>query len=318
MAVDVNIPSSQYSGQLFLRKCKLTFSDNSIDPIEDLRIAFEVEKNDGEKANHGMIIIYNLNQTHRNRLSKPLPIYTPYFKAVKITLHAGYNDDLVQLIAGDLLEVRHNRVGPDWVTELSIFSGLEVANKSYTNISYNNTTQSKKIIDDILAPTGMDIKYTSEALDAILGKTQPYYAESTLSMLAAQNFLFPYDLELTIEEDGQCLVYKKLTPREKSATSNANNTISKKTGMIGSPRINKSGATIKMLLRPSIKLLQKVFIDSDSINDTTIGDYRLNSEFYVKQITHVGDTHSDDWYTELEVYYAAIKDNAAELGYLAP
>jgi hypothetical protein len=64
-----------------------------------------------------------------------------------------------------------------------------------------------------------------------------------------------------------------------------------KTGLIGSPEPGKDGVLkFKSLLQPKIKIFRRVKIEAESVKGTYI----------IKKITHTGDTHGQEWYTECE------------------
>ncbi len=69
-------------------------------------------------------------------------------------------------------------------------------------------------------------------------------------------------------------------------------TLSPSTGLIGSPEIADKGRVRAVsLLQPKLVPFRKVTLDTLGVK----GDYR------VEKVTHVGDTHNNTWYSELEM-----------------
>ena len=60
----------------FNRAIRVVFEGVDIEPITDLRVAFNVDKSDGEQLNRGVITIYNLNPSSRASLSTARPLNT--------------------------------------------------------------------------------------------------------------------------------------------------------------------------------------------------------------------------------------------------
>lgn len=292
---------------LFERTAKVIFTGINVPAVEGLRIAFQVDKSDGQSFNHGSIRVYNLAANTRNALARTVPYETPLADpVVTVSLFAGYVGNAVNLITGDLLSATNYRAGPDWITEMEIYSGMAAAMKSIATVSYNGRTSSKKVLEDILAPMKIDIKYTAGASEALQGQSVPGYTADGKSMAEANNFLSRYNLEFTLEEQGQGLVYAKFKPRDQQTTRTDTNSFTPKNGLIGTPKITRDGAEFRSLLRPGVKLLQRVFIESQTISATIQNSKNLSAELFAKKITHTGDTRADEWYTDLQGFYASL------------
>lgn len=291
----------------FNRSVRVEFDDPRIKPVEKLRVKFEIEKMDGAEANHARIVIYNLNPTSRNLIARPRGFVVDKFnipiKLIKATLYAGYNDQPVQLFGGEILTAFNYRVGPDWITEMELYTNISESKNIVANRSYETPTSAKKIADDILSPLGLDIRYTDDALKAIQGKVVQQYSVSIIAMQAITLFLSRYGVAFTIEDQGRGLVYLVDSVRDKNEAKTSYNTFSIKNGLIGTPRVTSEGATFRGLLRPNLKLLQRVFLESETINSTIQGEKALTNEYFLKSVKHIGDTYSDDWYSECEGFY---------------
>ena len=180
-------------------------------------------------------------------------------------------------------------------------------------VSYDGKTGAKFISDQLLSPLGLSIDYTEDALTILQGKTYFDFSESGMSLRSATVFLNRFDLGFTIEENGKGLVYKLDSPREKDSQRTSENAFNQNNGLVGSPVITRTGVEIVSLLRPEVELLQAIFVESQTINETLQKAELLTNKYYVKAISHKGDTHSDDWFTELEGFYADVADGVYDV-----
>lgn len=293
----------------FDRKVRVSFDGISIPPVEKLRVAFQVDKDDGEHANRGTVRIYNLRASSRSALARAFPVETPFVEPViKCYLFTGYGDRLVQLIAGEVLSATNVRVGPDWITEIEVFTGIQAATMSNIQVSYDGKTTAKKIINDLLAPIGVDIRFTEDAEKAVQGKTVSDYSTSGLSIYETNNFLSRYNLAFVIEDDGIGLVYVRNQPRENSRDQRSENTFNQESGLIGTPKVTRTGVQFRALLRPTVKVLQRIYVESQTINATLQNESKLASEYFVTGVKHIGDTHSEDWYSEIIGAYVGLAE----------
>jgi len=293
--------------KMFNRSAQVSFAGVSIQPITDLRIAFEVDKTDGMQFNHGMIEIYNLNQEARAKLAKPihpdLPLVDPN---IKVFLKAGYKDEEIQLIAGELMAGTNIKDGPDWITTLDVWSGIDAATKGKTNISFSEPTPVKTVVDSMLSVLNIQIRYTAVAEQILNTKRITTFSVGGLAFRETALFLRQYGLDFTIDEDGQGLVYVDDRPRNPNAGKNRDNTFSPQTGLIGSPSITRNGVEIRSLLRPRIRLLERIFVESESITGTLRGD--IPADYFVTSLTHTGDTRGEDWTTSIVAHYSTISE----------
>jgi len=288
---------------MFRRTAQVSFDGVSIKPITDLRVTFDVDKGDGDQLNRGTIKIYNLSPNSRAQLAKPFPIGFPLIDPIiRVFLKAGYDGDNIQLLAGELLSGINTKEGPDWITTLEVWSGINATTKGIANFSFGDPTKAKVIADRLLSVLNIDVKYTDEALDLVGNLKVTDYTSSGLSFREINLFLRRYGLSFTIEEDGQGLVYIDDRPRNPGAGQNSQNTFSPSTGLVGSPSITRTGIEIRALLRPQIRLLERFFVESQTISGTLVGN--VVADYHAINIKHTGDTRGEDWYTAIEGAYS--------------
>lgn len=294
--------------KLFDRSIRVEFEGVDIPPITDLRVAFEIDKNDGLQFNHAFITITNMPDKNRNKIARAHPLNFPMIDPViKMSLFAGYKGREILLAAGDVLSAIPNLRGANWETEIDIYSGLSDSTKADTQVAFSLPTSAKVISDQLLAKLGMDIKYTAEALDILKNKKPNDFSTSGMSAQEATVFLARYGLAFTIEESGRGLVYKSNRPRNPNSGKTDSNSFTPQNGLIGTPQITRAGINIKSFLRPQIKLFEKIFVESQ----TTTGALQApgySPEYHVIGMKHKGDNRGADWFSEFECVYSKLAE----------
>lgn len=287
---------------MFGRKIELSFDgpDLNVPVIDELRVAFDVKKSTGG-ISQGNIIIYNLNETNRKALVTSKLILKPESSVNTVSLIAGYEDDAQQLAYGDILSVKNYRVGPDWITEIEYYTAYSKIQLSQTSVSYSLPTLSKYIVDQIFESMSINVLYSSDALDVILNKKLFSYNASGSSFKTAKELLRAYGLEVSFIHNDSVLVTVINKGHGDAAT-----TISVENGLIGTPAITDAGTIVQSLLSPLLEIKEKIKLKSFSVYASLPEGY--SNDFFITSLNHVGDTHGDDWYTEIEAYYADIED----------
>ena len=287
---------------MYERKIELTFDGENLNipTIKDLRVAFDVEKF-SSGINHGIIIIYNLNDSNRKELVTSRLVLKPEAKTKTISLKAGYGDDMQLIAYGDILSSKNYRVGADWITEIEYYASYKKIQLSQVSLSYAKPTLAKKIIDNIFESMFIDILYSSEALDIILNEKTNTFSDSGSAFKIAKGILNRYGLEISFINIDAVLVTVK-----NKGHGDVNLSIGMNDGLIGTPIITDVGAVIQTLLNPLLEVKDKIKVESLSINSSL--PENISNNFFVNSINHIGDTHGDDWFTEIQVYYADIDD----------
>ncbi len=293
---------------IFERSIKISFIGVDIDPVSDLRIQFSAEKHDTTELNRANIIIFNLSEKTRNALARPYHLDRPMAEPViTVTITAGYKGSEIVMFVGDLVIATNERSGPDWRTVMQLFTGYNATAKSWTELSLGSKTDARAVVDSLLNPLNLDAIYTEDAAKQLQGKSVSSYASSGLSFRTVHDFLTRYGLAFTIEEDNQALIYVSGKERDPNNTRTAQNTFSKESGLIGTPQVTSIGVNIRALLRPSIKILQKFYVESQTITNTLRGGGgQLANEYYVNKVAHFGDNRGQEWYTEIEGVYLSL------------
>jgi len=277
---------------LFRRAARVTvyrsevgsFGDPATNGLEitDLRVQFAITKGTGSDPNTCEMVITNAAPDTRASLTK---------KPLHVRIDAGYDDDLKHLFRGDLRYGASSFQPPEWFTKLQIADGDRAYRHAKSSRSYKRGTTVLTALKDVAATMGLALPanaLVSADLKAQFASGEVIHGPSRDELT---KLLAPYGYRWSIQ-DGKLVILKEAETRPDRAL-----VVSQATGMIGSPEFgvpDKSGKTpaltVKMLLYPAITPGGKIEIQSRTINGV----------FKVEKVTHTGDTHGDDWFTEVE------------------
>lgn len=282
----------------FNREAKIMVGDPNIGGLEiiDLRISFNVELSLVGFPNVASIQVYNLNKSNRNKIKKEF---------TKIRLYAGYESNTSLIFIGDLVNVTHEKNGPDWITNLFCGDALKAINTSTVNKTLPPGQTTESIFNELVGEMEGITKGLTEGLKDCITKKRSLLRSLVLSGNVkewldklAQNCGFDYSINNDVIET---------TVKNQPLNDDPILEIRQDNGMIGSPELTEVGVKVKSLLLPQLKLSRRIEVKSISakINignlifrkiPATIGEgvYRAD------KIQHVGDTRGNDWFTNIE------------------
>ena len=235
--------------------------------------------------------IYNLSEYSRNHIKA---------KDQAVIVKAGYVDLIEQVCSGVIKRVEHRREGVDVVTELELKDGGRDLLEPEFKRSYAKATSRAKIVEDILAA----MPHTSRgrlSAAGLSGVTSGKLSFSTTCKLALDRLARAWGFEWSVQ-DGALQV---LEPDGTVEPAELALSLSPDTGLIGSPartgqegrrgagtraRAKRTGARFQALLMPSIRPGRYVLLESEF----------LSGALKVQSCTHAGDTHGQDWTTDVE------------------
>jgi hypothetical protein len=256
-----------------------THGGNAIE-INDMRVSFSITKTLEKDPNNCIVTVSNLAQTTRAELQK---------KPLHVRLEAGYDGNLQRLFQGDVRYVRHIREETEWNTELHLGDGERAYRFARVNRSYNGGLKRSQAIKEIAREMGLPL---AQNIDTIIGDSE-FVSGLTLSGPANRELtrvLDPLGLKWSIQ-DGRLQLLRSNEDNEQEVI------VSQDTGMIGSPEFGTPeqngktpSLTVRMLLYPGVTPGGLIRVQSQQINGT----------FKVEKVTHTGDTHGQDWTSEIE------------------
>ena len=250
--------------------------------VENLRIAFNIDKTLGNDPNKASISIYNLSADTRAELQ-----YSP----LHVRLDAGYEDATARLFEGDVRWGASTHVGVDWRSDLQLGDGERSTKHARVRRSYKSGVGIKTVLAGIAKSMGLKLpRNIDQATDL------------SREFAAGVSIVGPAGKELTKAligtgyvwsiQDGKLQILKQADIRPDQAA-----VISPENGLIGVPTLGypqtakgKPVLTARMLLYPRLTPGGKVQLDSNALK----GDYKVLS------VRHSGDTHGSDWFTVIE------------------
>lgn len=291
------------STRLYKRGCKVTLitpkrlpnaffdrepgSQNAIE-ITDMRVRFEIERHVKSDPNRCEVIITNLAERTRSLCEK---------KPLQVWIDAGYDGVLYQLFTGDLRLGFSKLEKPEWHTHMQLGDGDRALRLARVNRSYASGTPIMTAVRDTAASMGLTLnpaeasKLASLQIQFLAPKAVQGSSRDELTRL-----LSPYGITWSIQNGRLQLL------RDTDALQGQTVLVSQDTGLIGSPSFTTptqgsslkgkpSQVRFKMLLYPLLTPGQLVEVHSRDIAGRT---------FRVERLTHRGDTHGDEWFTEVE------------------
>ena len=261
----------------FGRRWKLDISnDQETLSIEQLRVAFEIDKTINEKPNPAKIQIWNLNRDHINQL------LSQDYK--KVALSVGYGE-LRQIYVGDITKTRIQREGLDFVLTLECSDGHQAYTQSRAKTTLKAGATDKQIVEELQKTMP---KVQTGAIDIPnqrklhRGRVLNGNSRDILTKIARNN-----NADWSIQ-DGALI----FLPKDKVLNDDAV-LISQDTGMINAPEQTDEGLELTCLLNPALQIGGLVKVES-------IIDY-FNGEYKIIKLAHSGDGIGGDWHSKMTV-----------------
>jgi hypothetical protein len=291
----------------FMRFGQLVVSNGSqgID-LSNLRFRFEVRASDVETPNTATIRVYNLSPDTVRAITG-----TPGLDngLTTVTLTAGYvNGNKGNIFQGDIKQFRKGRErNVDSYLDIMAGDGDQAYNQSIINQSLPAGTNDSQQLSAIAGSLGLPVADTANGFlttGGVLPRGKVMFGMARLYMRSLAN---TNNCRWSIQNGVVTLVPNKgYLPGTAVAINSA-------TGMIGTPEQTDNGIVVRCYLNPLIQIGTQVQINNADINQAVIKSQffpTYTSQYYPATIAndgfyrvlvaeHVGDTRSNDWYTEL-------------------
>lgn len=256
--------------------------------FRDLRISFKIEKSLESTPNQAVIEIYNLSKESRSLVEQQGSI---------IQLRAGYGETAKILYLGDIARTTTKRSGPDIITAIEAGDGEFAYQNATVNLSLGPGAKYSQVFSAIGSKLGLaqGIQKISNPNDQF----QQGYAFSGMARDALDIITEKQGLEWS-SQDGQLQVLPADETTDETVV-----VLSPATGLVGSPfktkilrpdlaRVGKgkeeAGVKVTSLLNPEIRPGRRIKVDAEFVKGT----------FKVEKVTHAGDTHANQFYSEVE------------------
>lgn len=285
--------------------------------LSGLRIAFNVEKGATQRPNSCTVQVWNTAPSTRTLIETIGNV---------LILQAGYKEDigLATIFSGNVTRALTTREGPDWITELEIQDGFLEFRDTKTSLSFGKGATVQQVITKIASEFKLPVR---KLPDDIAKKTYPAgFAFVGRVRDAMDKACENAGLEWSIQNREIQIIKKGGTFKQKAYV------LSSDSGMVGSPKKEIKTMTEKAAAKEGITIKQKGVSKStekDADGETQevlqVAGYQVTSllqpliepggyvqiksksidgEFFrVEEVTHVGDTHGNDWHTNLILRY---------------
>lgn len=260
--------------------------------IRDLKIVFNIEKNLVGYPNKANIKIHNLNENSRNRIKE---------EGINLELYAGYEDTNVSLIfSGDIINVVHQKIGTEWITEIFAGDGTRVLNTATINKTFAAGVDTEQIYNDLTKQLDGVTKGITQGLKNCLTGKRSLLRALQLSG-NVKDWLDKISIDCGFEyslNDGVIETTQKGAPLSDVPPI----VINQSSGMIGSPERTEVGINVKNLLLPELKLARTIRVESIS-QRLNIGNLffreiepiRNQGVYRIDKIIHLGDNRGNQW-----------------------
>lgn len=308
------------SNNQFIRKWSLIVADatgKGID-LSQLKIKFTILQSDEESPNTANIRVYNLSHETINQITALTPV-----EYNRVILQAGYKGGNFGVIFdGTIRQFRKGR-------ENNINSYLDILaaegdipyNFSYVSDTLSSGWKAEDVIERAADAMGLKTNIIPNS-DAFKGINPRGKVLFSLSKLPLRSSVQAIGSTWSINNG-----VVQVIPLQ-GYLSNEAVVLTAKTGLIGVPEQTDDGIKLRCLLNPKIIIGARIKIDNKSINQFTqqssgmagqpsaapVGQFKYNSisgdiqlpanidndgYYRVYVAEYVGDTRSQDWYTEI-------------------
>ena len=273
---------------LFNRNYRLEIEGNGVlTTITQLRIQFLCKKNRATTANELTVKVYNPNQDTINQC---------LVSGSVVRLYAGYNDEIKLIAQSQITTATPIYEGVDIILNLECLDGVESIRKTKVSISFQAGSTVKQVLNALVEYLQIPLKV---APDVDLNKKFNNGYSFAGGVGTALDEVTDRAFAKWAMQDGTLLIIGQ------SGTTNTNAVLlTPDTGMIGTPMpiedtVNslevgeiRRGWKVKSLLQGDINPADIIAIESRFVN----------GKFVIESVEHKGDTHSNEWFSEVICY----------------
>ena len=257
--------------------------ENGIKTIDGLNVRFSVQKFCYAFGGRAQISIFNPTMQDVNYLT----LFSPFFSSKKrntIKITAGYDNNLSPIFEGEIWQALPNKHGADIVLNIKAIKGL-FGGRVITSKVIKDKTKKIPVRDvcrNVASWLDMPLNFlatSNKVIDTFV---------SNGSIIDAIQKINEIGDVVAFVEDNQLKVLDAKKPQ-----GTGTRILSEETGMVGVPCIDHMGATIRMFLDNTVKLGDKIKLQSKLIPSA-------NGEYYVYSITHTGALREQQFYSTLK------------------
>lgn len=245
---------------------------------EDLRVSFSVEKTATATPNTLRLDITNLSADSRAYASK---------KGLAVRVEAGYEETGSKLLfTGSLEQVTHAQQGTDWVSTIESADGVQAYRSTVLAETLGPGSSERQVIEAAAKKLGVtlgELKGLSDEKFA-QGRTLTGPARVELDALCRSR-----RLRWSIQ-DGVLQILPVASALNLEAVL-----LSPATGLVGTPERTEQGVKLVSLLQGGVNPGRLLKVEAKT----------LPGLYIARTVKHHGDSHGQDWYTEIEASRAS-------------
>lgn len=250
--------------------------------LDGIEVKFSVEKLASAVMNKADIDICNLATEDIEYLTSYTSQFIEIAKHKRVRIFAGYEDTGISLIFdGDIVEALPT-LGPDRWLKCKALSGYYNARTPISTV-VQGTQPIKNVCAAVAGFLNLSLNYMATSTKTISdfeytgGKTKAIKELNELGDIVAY------------EDDGVLVVQDIGQPR----TDIGIRRIDETSGLIGIPKPDAIGVECKVLLDNTLKIGQKIYLESLVIPASC-------GEYYIYEMKHSGDLRGNEFYTEIK------------------
>jgi hypothetical protein len=304
---------------LFNRVCSLVIGQGGGKgkELSGLRIAFSIEKGSTKSPNKCNVKVWNTAPETRSLIEVIGNV---------VVLKAGYSEDIgaATIFSGNITRALTVKEGPDWVTELELEDGFLEFRDTKVSLAFAPGATAMQVVTDISKRFGLPVRplpvdttnKTYPAGFAFVGRVRDamdkvcdnagweWSIQNREIQILKKGGIFKQRAYVLSSDSG---LIGSPTSESKTMTEKAaakDGITSKQAGVRRSTKRDKDG-TVQQVLQvlgyKVVSLLQPLIEPGGYVQLKTVG---VKGEFFrVEELTHVGDTHANDWHTELTLRF---------------
>lgn len=282
---------------LYPRQFRLTidtWSGQSIDIPDGLRVTFTATKNITQSYQFAEITIYNLSPDTETDIFK---------NGQSVTLEAGYVGGPYGIVfKGPIRQpIRGKENATDYFLRLVCIDGDDFLNLNFASVVFANNTEQRTIINQICRSSRIPFSVTiDEAIQVQNANARGKVvfgnpADHLRSFALANGATFYFD-------DGEAKIESLIHPPPPVVPE-----LNAQTGMVGIPHQTDNGVEVRCLINPTIRLGSWVKLNNADIVQAQLDFGQLMTQvlldldglYRVVEIAVTGDTRGNDWYYDL-------------------
>lgn len=250
--------------------------------LDGIEVKFSVDKLASAVMNQANIDICNLATEDIEYLTSYTSQFIEIAKHKRVRIFAGYEDTGISLIFdGDIVEALPT-LGPDRWLKCKALSGYYNARTPISTV-VQGTQPIKNVCAAVAGFLNLSLNYMATSTKTVSdfeytgGKTKAIKELNELGDIVAY------------EDDGVLVVQDQGQPR----TDIGIRRIDETSGLIGIPKPDAIGVECKVLLDNTLKIGQKIYLESLVIPSSC-------GEYYIYELKHSGDLRGNEFYTEIK------------------